>query len=738
MSDRFVLASLLGLLITTSLPIVPAQAQINLSCSQLFTEDVVRRLPYPNQPLPAIVATNSVSRAFAELNEIAQSPVSSNPIVQNYLDRWLIGRPFASRPDSPTPPQLDLVLKEISKPSESTQLIGILDKLAPRIEQLSDEQIKYRLMAGLAQYYQRLGASDRATTILNRAIQASLKQSNARSRTSQLGGLLVTASELKQTPKIAGLLGQAESAIVETMQPARPNENIMLFQVTVPLALAQSYFEANQPAKALQIVDRVTKFAPATQLNPDIARLYLLLKRQDKAQPYINRILRRANYLDDPRYLALAAVSSNPKLLNQIWEMIKNPSFDFDSSRALQAYFQAGGTPDRIAPLINSPDLRAAHSLIIAGEYRKRNQTQKSNQAIAQFVQAIQQRRNVINGAEPISIALQQGYTPAANTALRQLARLGLIPPNAYVIPVAEKLKALDAIESTIQRFPNTDPDERIQVLQQFAVAYARQNVNRAISLAQQLPLKGSYGTRSPRVEALTEIGVLQDPATFALATKQAESLTDPSLKAVAYGAIARGYIKIGQEQSAETARQTAVKAAKAIPINPNTGFTPNYALSLLSQQFLNDNQIQPAWKTFQEIPKEAYQETNISNLVISATQVGQLDIAQQAAELIYQNQSPDSYLSIAPGLAQAYLSRNRTSEAIAILDRATTILNGKEARSNDAHIQVIRLLAQVDRIDTARQLLAKYPESGESGKLRRQELQSYIDCYAQRRSGLR
>ncbi|MBE9008955.1 hypothetical protein IQ250_01880 [Pseudanabaenaceae cyanobacterium LEGE 13415] len=737
MRDRKILVSLLSLLVTTSLPVVPAQAQVNLSCSQLITEDFVRRIPYPNQPLPAIVATNTVSRSFAELNEIAQSPIDLNPIVQNTLDRWLIGRPFASRPDSPTPPQLDLVLKEISKSSERTQLIGILDKLATRINQLSDEQIKYRLMAALAGYYQRLGASDRTTTILTRAIQSSLKQTNPRSRTSQLGGLLVTASELKQTPKIAALLGQVESAIVTTMQPG---QNIPLYQVTVPLALAQSYFEVNQPAKALQIVDRVTKFAPATQLNPDIARLYLQLKREDKAKPYINRILNDRAFIEDSRYLALAAVSNNPKLLARAWELIKNPSFDFDTSLALQAYFQAGGNPDRIAQLLRSSaaDSRALHSLAVAGEYRKRNQTQKANQAIEQFVQAVAQAPNYSDGGYLVASAVRLGYLPEANTALRRLASLKLIPPRSYVIPVAQELKALDAIEVTIQRYPNTDPEERIQVLQQFAVAYARQDLTKAISLAQQLPLRGGYGTLSPRVEALTRIGVIQDSSTIALAIKQAESITDPSLKAVAYGAIARGYIKIGQEQAAETARQTAVKAAKTVQNNPNTGFTPNYVLSLLSQQFLNDDQIEPAWKTFQEIPKEAYKETNISNLVISATQVGQLDIAYQAAELIYANQSADSYLSIAPGLAQAYLSRNPGDGVIAILDRAITILNGKEARSIDAYIQTIRLLAQVGRIDTARQILAKYPESGESGKLRRQELQSYIDCYAQRRSGLR
>ncbi|MBW4526105.1 MAG: hypothetical protein KME18_13040 [Phormidium tanganyikae FI6-MK23] len=740
MRDRSILASLLSLLITTSLPIVPAQAQINPSCSQQFAEDLVRRIPYPIQPLPAIVATNSVSRQFAELNEIAQSPSALDLIVQNNLDRWLIGRPFASRPDAPTPPQMDLLLKELSQPSEKAQLLSILDQLATRIDRLPETDLKYGLISGLARYYQQLGRTDRATIVLTRAIQTVLKQPNARYRASHLGGLLTTASELKQTPKIAPLLSQIETAIVSTMRP--PNENITLFQVTVPLTLAQAYFETNQSAKALQIVDRVSKFAPSSQLNPDIARLYLQLKREDKAKPYLNTILRSPNYGDDERYLALAAVYDNPKLLTKAWEMIKNPPPE--KGIALTAYFQAGGNPDRIAQILrsSSPELRVNYLLPVAGEYRKRNQAQKSSQAIEQFVQAVQQVQNGSTGFEQINQAVQQGDLPEANTAFRRLVNLTIITANPYgTIPLAQKLNALDVLAPTLKLFSNPDPDLREQVLQQFAIAYAQKDINKAISFAQQLPRQDSYGTRSPEIEVLTQIAAIQPQsaqAIFAIATKLAESMSTPNMRAVAYGAIARGYIRIGQEQAAETARQTAVKAAKTIQVRPDTGIAPNYVLALLSQQFLNENQIESAWKTFQELPKDAYKETNISNLVISAVQVGQLSIAQQAASLIDTYQSPDSYLSIVPGTAQAYLSRNRTSEAIALLDRAAVILNGKEVRSLDAHIQVIRLYAQVDRIDTARQLLAKYPEPGEAGKLRKQELTQYINCYAQRRSGAR
>nr|WP_290225871.1 hypothetical protein [Trichocoleus desertorum] len=86
-------ATLLGLLITTSLPIIPAQAQgFTQTCQSQLMNDQSRRSPYPNQPLPDEIATHSVLRQLAELTELATSSDASELNVQANLDRWLIGR----------------------------------------------------------------------------------------------------------------------------------------------------------------------------------------------------------------------------------------------------------------------------------------------------------------------------------------------------------------------------------------------------------------------------------------------------------------------------------------------------------------------------------------------------------------------------------------------------------------------------------------------------------------------
>lgn len=758
MVDRSMIATLLGLLITTSLPIVPAQAQGSAqTCQSQLMNDQARRSPYPNQPLPDEIATHSVLRQLAELTELATSSDAIKLNVQASLDRWLIGRPGARRPDAPVAAQIASLLKELSRNPQfrkQAQLAQVFDQLAARIERFRDPQAKVRLMAGLARYSQQLGSPDRAAALLTRAIQFSLKQPDARLRAADLGLLLTTASELKQTPKIAALLDSIESSIVPLIQPAPPNE--IATQIITPLALAQAYLETQQPAKALRLVDQVVKVVPINQQNPDLARLYLQLNQEAKAKPYLNTILKGYIPEDDRRYAVLAAAYDAAKhplsqqLFNQAWNSVQSPLYDSQGDFVMQ-YFAAGGNPDRLAQVLqsSSPQIRVNHLLLAAGAYRQRNQPQKSSQMIALFLQAVLQLQNKQDVTSAIGQAIEQGYLLEANIALQNLAGLSAIVINPYsTISQAQAVDALGAIEPALQRLIKTDPALQTDLLQQLAIAYAQQQPKRAMLIAAQMPFQDSDPTRSPQIETLAQIASVLHQAgqtaaaqtVFAKALNATTGVSARHIQATAYGAIARAYTKIGQRDAAETARRNAVKAAKAVQANPNNGLTSDYILSLVSQQFLNYSQAEAAWRTLQEISPASYKETNIDNLIVTAIQSGQVDIAQQAAELINTYQTPDAFSWIAPTIAQAYLSRNRTTEAIALLDRTTQIWNNQKERSVNTLTELIRLYAQLGRIDTARQLLANYPTSSQASQqasvdLRRQELQQYVNCYAQRSS---
>nr|WP_290225870.1 hypothetical protein [Trichocoleus desertorum] len=643
------------------------------------------------------------------------------------------------------------LLKELSRNPQfrkQAQLAQVFDQLAARIERFRDPQAKARLMSGLARYYQQIGLPDRATALLTRAIQFTLKQPDARFRAADLGLLLTTASELKQTPKIASLLDSMESAIVPLIPPAPPTE--IATQIITPLALAQAYLETQQPAKALRLVDQVAKVVPINWQNPDLARLYLQLGQEAKAKPYLNTILKGYIPEDDRRYAVLVAAYDAAKhplsqqLFNQAWNNVQSPLYDSQGDFVMQ-YFAAGGNPDRLAQVLrsSSPQIRVNHLLLAAGAYRQRNQPQKSSQMIAQFLQAVQQLQNRQDGTNAIGQAIAQGYLPEANIAFQQLAGLSAIAVNPYsTISVAQAADALGAVEPTVQRLIKTDPALRTDLLQQLAIAYAQQqHPKQALLIAAQMPFQDSDPTRSPQIETLAQIATVlhQVGQTAAAQTVFAQALNATArvsalhLQATAYGAIARAYTKTGQRDAAETARQNAVKAAKAVQADPNNGFTSDYMLSLVSQQFLNHQQVEAAWRTLREISLAGYKETNIDNLIVTAIQSGQLDIARQASELINTYQTPDAFSQIAPTIAQAYLSRNRSTEAIALLDRTTQIWNNQKERSVNTLIELIRLYAQLGRIDTARHLLANYPTSSQASVSLRQELQQYVNCYAQR-----
>lgn len=201
--------------------------------------------------------------------------------------------------------------------------------------------------------------------------------------------------------------------------------------------------------------------------------------------------------------------------------------------------------------------------------------------------------------------------------------------------------------------------------------------------------------------------------------------------RAIAYAAIARAYTTANDTASAQTARQTAVKWASSLPTDDNLGVTAKYTLSLISQQFLDANQVEAAWKTLQEISPYGYKDINISNLVSTALALGNLPIAQQAIDLQYSNGTPESFLDQAPQLAKAYLDRNRSEEALKILDLAANLLNNQNNKYPTYVMPIVQLYAKAGRIDAARQVIAKLPNPIPTNDASwRQELQQYVNCH--------
>lgn len=716
----------LPLLSQIAISLIPAQAQ-TLSCQDYQAADRASLQWYPAQPLPIATAIDPTARLLDELSAIAALPNSAEPADRYRLFRLLVSYPDARPPEAPYTAEVEQLLQELPA-HQHPQLIAIFDRLATKIETLSDEPNRDILIANLAKYYQQLGQRDRAAALLDRAIQAELQAPVSNQR---FAVLLRMVLELGHSTTIATKLPQIETAINETADPLSM------------LAIAQTYQAVGDAAKALDWLDRLAQRQDSASIvQTGMVTTYVQLNRLDQAQPYLNAMLEGFIREDDPEYgrLIVAYEQANqPAIADQLfaktWASIQNMLND-NETPFLQAYFKAGGSPDRVFQALqeDTVDRQVRHLLTVAGEYRQRNQPHKSTEAIEQFIRATTQLDNS-DAVYVLWQATENDYALEAKVAMERLIPLNRIDAKGFrLVPLAAQFQLLDQIEPLIQRLLTTDPEARIDLLQQLAIAYAQtSDYDRAVAIAERIPRKTpGY---SPAIATLAQIAVTlyrngqptEAEAVFAKTASIAAGIQELDTRATAYGAIAVAQNQVAQTDAAEVSRQLAVRWAKAAPHYPNA------VLSAVVQQFLDDHQLTPAWATFQEIAPEALRETNISNIVITALAVGDLPLAQQAVSLIDQYHPPQSFLFVAPRLIRAYLGRGQTQESILLLDRAAQILIDlpEQERSPDDVEQIVRLYAQTGQIDLAENLMNYYPNTDQEGyAIRKQQLQDHLDCY--------
>ncbi|MEH2251917.1 hypothetical protein [Nostoc sp.] len=715
-----------SLAIATSLPFSLVQAQTsNQTCQTLFNNERSYVNWYPVKPLSETIATDAVALQLNELQAIAVSPSSLDLAIQRELVQWLFEKPDPGPPDTGAPARMDGLLKALPN-SQKPQLTAIFDQLANRIEKLPSLNLRTEMTGKLAGYYQQLQGNDRAALFLNNAIAKALKSTDVQARAVQLTKLLNAVVELGLSKAIAPQLPQIET---------------VLSRSAPSLSLARVYADTNQSQKALLLADRVAKATPAGQVvNSDLIALYLQLDQLSRANLYFKRI----SSADDAAYGRLVAAYDRAKQTEQADKLFKD-GFRYSSllygklnNHFLSGYLKAGGNLDRLftgLPTLKGVgvfDLRSDYSLRAAGEYRRRNQPEKASKAIAQFVKLAASRNLRLD--DILMAAIRDGNLLEAKTAFEQLLAQNAFAKVEPPISFAAEINALDAIAPFVQRLLSKDPERRIELLQSLAIAYAKQNQpDKAISIAERIPRQSP--NYSSAIDTLAQIATVfaksgqktQAQMIFAKALSLSSNIKEIDTRAQAYAAIARAYTNAGETAAAETTRQTAVKWALSLPTAPNVISTP----SLIWQQFLGAKQVEAAWKTLQEISKDAYKNTNIDYLVSTALALGNLSIAQQAVDLEYSYAAPELFSDQASKLAKAYLDRDRPEEAIKILERAANVLNNQKQPNSRLLIPIVQLYAKAGRIDVARELMKKFPNPIPSNDvLWRKELQQYVDCY--------
>ncbi|MGI0490223.1 tetratricopeptide repeat protein [Alkalinema pantanalense CENA528] len=708
-------------------PLRSTQAQ-TLTCQNVIAIDRANWQWYPAQPLAQSTVIDRIAQLQDELNAIANAPANFDEGISTRLFQLLVSNPTARPPESPTIAEVEQILPELSALQRS-QLIATSDRLVPKIAVLTNEPNRDVLFANLAKYYQRLGQGNRAGALLDQALQAELKVAANQRRFTVL---LKAATDLGQSTTIAPRLPQLEATITAT-------------HPELILRLAQAYQSAGNQTKALALFDRFAKTQKPETLQPELVIGYVKLNRLEKAKPYLDAILKGYIHFDDHRYGDVIATYEKAKqpqiadqLFNKSWKSIQNELLDQETP-FLQNYFKAGGSPDRILNALqkDQPDRKFDHLLTVAGEYRKRNQPKIASQAIEQWIQVAIQLKNRDTTYLLWQMA-EKGYLPEVKVAMARLIPLNRIDAKGFrLVPLAQKLDLLDAIEPLIQRLLKSDPEARIDLLQQLAIAYAETaKPDKAVAIAERIPRK--YPAYSPAIATLAQVAATlhrqgqTTPAQTILTktTAIAAGIKELDTRAQAYAAISIAQVQMAQQDAAEASRKLAVQWAKAAP-------NPQVVLGAIVQQFLDQRQLLPAWKTFQAIPTVALKETNIDNLIITALAVGDLAIAQSAIDLVAQYHPPRSFLFTAPRLVRAYLGRGQVQEAVMTLDRSAKVWTQlpESERSSDDLEAIVQLYSQTEQIAAAQTLIDQYPNAQQPGYAqRKQQLQAHLDCYRSRR----
>lgn len=701
------------------LPLTLVQAQVpNQTCQTLLENDRRNLNWYPVKPLPEFVATDAVTRQLNELEAIALSPSSLYLDIQERLILWLTEKPDPGGADMGRAARMDELL-EILPNSQKPQLIAIFDQLANRIERLPSPIERALLTGRLADYYQQLERTDRAALVLNRAIGLALKSTNVQARTVELTKLLDAVVELGLSKAIAPQLPKIKAALLNTPT----------------LSLARAYADTNQLQLALLEADRVAKATPTKDLNsPNLIRLYLQLNQPSRASVYLKVFPPD----DDASYGRLVAAydrAKQPAIADKLFKQGFYPlARALPVDRFLSGYLKAGGNPDRLfvgLPTIEGVgiiDLREKYLLPAAGEYRRRNQPQKAQRAIAQFVQLAESGNVYLETA--LMAGIKNGYLPEAKAAFEQLLARNAFTKIQLPINFAAQINALDAIAPFVQR-SSKNPDRRIELLASLAIAYAQQQqADKAVSIAQKIPRRSpDYSSAIDTLAQVATVFALSGQKTqatmiFDRASTLSSGIKEVDTRAQAYAAIARAYTHAGETEKAEKSRQTAVKWASSLP-------TANNMLSSISQQFLEAKQVEAAWKTLQEIPKdsEIYQNLDIGNWVSVALEIGNLSIAQQVFDLHDGYKEQSGFIDPTSLLIKTYLDRDRPLEAIKILDLVAKYINNQKEPNLYLMISTAEFYAKAGRIDAARQLMKKIPNPTPYG-LSWQEIQQNIDCY--------
>jgi tetratricopeptide (TPR) repeat protein len=717
-----------------------AQSTSPNSCSTLLQSNRIRVEMEPATPIPEAIATDEVRLKLAGLTRLVQVPVPQEYGFDGQLSAWLFGTEIKSGVLGKS--QLAELLPKI-QPQHRPEAIATLKQVQLRLRSMGVEQNAFRKHAYrvLVDAYHQLQDKDSALAVLSEATDIAIVEPNLERKIGLLLEIADAYRNINQPVLASKTFRQAAQLAQKIPQGGKTFWNFNTL-------LVQGYIDDGQVEAGLALLPRVADWEAKNQLRLQAVRQYL----QQQQLPLARQTAQQIN--DSGRYKASALVdvaiayhrqqqaSVAVPLFTQSLKIARAPGAANTLWYTVLVPYAKGGQVDAVAQIVPTIPLNQQFNflLMVAGEYRKQGKSVQSAATIQQMGNTL--RKVKISGYEVLdwSIqAMQNGYQPEAIALIRSLNTLPPIPVGgsggdwiATWAGMAMELGDLDLALTLTKRITEADRDLRGRMMQQIALRATKAGQwQKAWQIAMQIPPPRLPYSSPVAVEtfakvgtALYHLGQRTETETFLTeAMERAQALNQPRFKALAIAQIARERRLIGQVEVSDKLLQLAINTAKGIAPNSANGITSGNVLQEMSNAFLGENQIDPAWQALQSIPPDQRKDMNWEGVIFASTTLGRLEIANAALQQVI---SPLTYLQRMGPVARANLRQQQPQNAIAILDRMAAQIDPVQMQSmHDSLQELVVLYGQAGALEKGQAVVPKILDS-----LGRADAAKHLACY--------
>ncbi|GJD20245.1 hypothetical protein RIVM261_052010 [Rivularia sp. IAM M-261] len=612
--------------------------QISTFCRNELQKTSYDKISLLTNDLYSMISNGQVESSITQINKIIDIALTSkSKSLSDDLGR-LLGDDFTWRQNS----HIERLIK-MTPTAKRSLILPMLDNISGRIQSLDAgySSMKIKALTQLASIYHSLGAKDKASILLNQAVQISSGVRLTEMRANLLTRIAGTYIDIGQ-PKL-GQNTLAQSYQVALQFDKETKDKKREFHPSLPIAY--TYAKLGNFERALDVAKSISNRLKQDEALGAIANQYIKINQLEQAQKLVPAIISEREKAKLLGQLAIAySRSKNLNLADQLFnQAVKfasaNIENDFILSGIIVSYAQAGqiDTASRALELVHDNYTKGNLHLVIANEYRKQNQQAASARSLEAMV-ALAQQQDVTRIESSIQTAIEisniNDYHSLFNSLLIKLkARPESLD---YLVQVALRHNQIDFAYLIAQTIDNPQSHQINRLLPRIAVGYeAAKQPEKAIQAALKannvsiMPYQ-VYGLAQTATAFQKTGQTVLAETTFNQAIQNANALSDTKLRAVALTIIAREYNSVGQKQLGQQFLTQAIQTAKSYvaPDKKEKTELVDLILYMLHEAKQFEQELQVAIEI-----NNPELNLNFSGIAIGALRDGQDDLALKAAQ---------------------------------------------------------------------------------------------------------